>query len=180
MSTPNDDSQNPYQAPASAAPPPGEPLTANNVLQVKLLKDFRSQIHALGGFWIFIGALAGAVGIFLASAAVNDLEDVEGLVVLGLILVMSLAWIGLGICTCLKQMWAVYVGLVLSYLSLIGNIINFRICGLVILGIVIVQAHRVISWAGHLKQAGIPLTARPEQLQVKFRPPDGPFQWPTG
>lgn len=180
MPTPDYDSQNPYQAPASANPLPGESLTANNVLQVKLLKDFRSQIHALGGFWIFIGLVASGLGVFAAATMVGGNADPTNMSVASVVLVgMGVIWLALGICTLFKQMWAVYVGLVLSYISLVGNILRFNLCGLVILGFVIVQAHRVIGWARNLRQAGIPLTARPEQLQVNFRPPDGPLQWPS-
>ena len=78
----------------------------------------------------------------------------------------------LGVFSCLKHMWAVYVGLGLSYLSVISNLFNFNLCGMIILVIVIIQAHRVISWAGQLKRAGIPLTARPGQLAIQSRPLD--------
>jgi hypothetical protein len=61
-------------------------------------------------------------------------------------------------------LWAVYVGLALSYLSALGNLVNLNLCGLAIVVVAIVQAHRVISFAGQLNRAGIPLTTRPEQL----------------
>ena len=64
----------------------------------------------------------------------------------------------------------VYVGLGLSYLSVISNLFNFNLCGMIILVIVIIQAHRVISWAGQLRRAGIPLTARPGELSTAPKP----------
>ena len=62
--------------------------------------------------------------------------------------------------SCLKQIWAVYVGLVLSYISVIGNLININVCGLVILVVIIIQAHRVIGWSRELTARGIPLNTK--------------------
>jgi hypothetical protein len=172
MSTPNFDSPNPYQTPASAGQSPSQLATANPAL-VKLVKDFRAQIHALGGFWIFIGLLVGAVSVFGAGAIFDEIEGEGRFVIFAIFLVLSLLWLTLGVLTCLKHIWAVYVGLVLSYLSLIGNVLSMSVCGIVILIAVIIQAHRVIGWASQLTRAGIPLTARPDQLHVEFRPPGG-------
>lgn len=79
---------------------------------------------------------------------------------------MGCIWLGLGVSICLKLIWALYVALVLCYLSVIGNLINLNVCGLVILIVVILQSHRVLGWAKQLQQASIPLTARPEDLQM--------------
>jgi hypothetical protein len=38
------------------------------------------------------------------------------------------------------------------------------VCGLIILLVVIVQAHRVLGWAKQLTRMGIPLTALPQSL----------------
>ena len=58
-------------------------------------------------------------------------------------------------------MWAVYVALALSYLSMVGQILNLNICGGIIIILVILQAHRVIGWAKEMRAAGLPLTAKP-------------------
>ena len=176
MATPGSEANNPYQSPASAAHPGAPPLPASNAAVVKLVKDFRSQIHALGAFWIIIGSVVIGIGAFVSNLL--GLGKDPTAVTLGIIfLVMGPAWIALGIMSCLKQMWAVYVGLVLSYLSLIGNVINLNICGAVILLVVIFQAHRVIGWARQLNAAGIPLTARPDQLALPSQKSIDLSQW---
>jgi hypothetical protein len=58
-------------------------------------------------------------------------------------------------------MWAVYVALILTYLSLLGQVLRFNVCTIAILIAVILQAHRVIGWANRMRAAGVPLTAKP-------------------
>jgi hypothetical protein len=43
----------------------------------------------------------------------------------------------------------------------VGNAINLNLCGIVILIFVILQSHRVIKWAKQIRQAGLPLNAKP-------------------
>ena len=158
MTTPNDYD---WDESAEKRKPADEPDDAR--VTRRTVRQFREQIHALGAFWIIIGALA----LGLAALAFNGNKDVEARIageyeVLVIILAVSGGlWLFLGIATCLKQMWAVYTALVLSYLSLISNAINLSICSLIILIVVILQAHRVIGWAGQMRAAGVPLTARP-------------------
>ena len=169
---------NPYEPPREAAQLYSPVYQAGNIEHFKLLKQFRQQIHALGGFWIFIGSVATALSIFLVATAGNALgmrgENVVIMVVIG---ITGLIWLAVGVATCLKQMWAVYVGLGLSYLSVLGNLINLNICGLIILAAVILQAHRVLGFASRLRFLGIPLTTRPAQLTMQVAPPPG--QWPV-
>jgi hypothetical protein len=163
LSQSNFDSSNPYQAPPPTAPVVAPEPTNNELLE--MLKNFRSQIVALGAFWIFIGVMWCILGLVLTGLIATSVGPrVEGGVLLGNVLVaLGLAWVVLGIMACLKQIWTVYVGLGLSYLSLLGNLLNFNLCGLVILIVVIVQAHRVIGWAGKLTRVGIPLEALPDE-----------------
>ena len=169
MSQPNFDQNNPYQAPAPVPVVTPSPQTG---AFAKLLKDFQSQIVALGAFWIIIGGVTVAIGLFATSMLAGELDQ-QALRIVGVIVcAMGAVWMALGVFSCLKHMWAVYVGLGLSYLSVISNLFNFNLCGMIILVIVIIQAHRVISWAGQLKRAGIPLTARPGQLAIQSRPLD--------
>jgi hypothetical protein len=130
----------------------------------KLLRKFREQIHALGALWIIIGSLAGVLAVVtlqgnrdLAAGLGSDEQ-----IVLILIAGMGLVWFVLGVLTCLKHMWAVYVALVLSYGSLVGQVFKLNLCGGIILVIVILQAHRVIGWSKQMRAAGMPLTAKPE------------------
>ena len=127
------------------------------------IRKFRREMHGLGGFWIFIGALVGVAGLVVAGAG-NVPAEAEAIV--GTLILLGLAWIALGVFTCVKHMWAVYIGLGLSYVSLLGNTAQLltgartSICSILILISVIVQAHRCISAAGRMRRAGIPLTTR--------------------
>jgi len=128
------------------------------------IRKFREQIHALGAVWIFLGSVAALVAGFavLGSTSVAKLLGADVMLLLVIIGAMGGLWLTVGILTCLKQMWAVYVGLGLSYLSLVGQILNFNVCSTIILIAVILQAHRVIGWANQMNAAGIPLTAKPD------------------
>lgn len=130
-----------------------------------MIRKFREQIHALGALWIFIGSLSSAV----ASYALQNGPDPTARIMIGseqrvflvVLAGLGLTWLVLGVLTCLKQMWAVYVALALSYLSMVGQILNLNICGGIIIILVILQAHRVIGWAKEMRAAGLPLTAKP-------------------
>jgi hypothetical protein len=164
MSQSDFNQENPYRAPEHFET---SNVYEGDVYQRKMLKDFRSQILALGVFWIIIGTLVTALGIFAGGTTFDSYEegDFETLVRV-VFIVIGASWTVLGVLSCLKQVWAVYVGLVLSYISLLGNLINVNLCGLIILIVVIVQAHRVIGWAGKLRRVGIALTARPDQIEL--------------
>jgi hypothetical protein len=56
------------------------------------LKDFRSQILALGVFWIVIGAIAGGLGLYLATQMGGPEMPVGGAIVAG----FGLVWVVLG------------------------------------------------------------------------------------
>jgi hypothetical protein len=132
------------------------------------IRKFREQIHALGGLWIFIGACAIVI-VAIASQGgdfAKRLGDAD-LVMLGVVMSLGGLWLTVGILTCFKQLWAVYVGLGLCYLSLAGQILHLNVCGLIIVIVAIIQAHRVISWAKELQAAGIPLTTKPEPRKRK-------------
>jgi hypothetical protein len=170
MSQPGNDPINPYQSPlveAAVVPGTGEASLA----LVKTLKDFRSQILALGVFWIVIGAIAAGLGVFLATVRPN--QDEITIFAAAVLIGFGLVWVVLGALVCAKQIWALYVALVLSYLSLIGNLLRINICGIIFMIVVILQAHRVLAWAKQLTAAGIPLTTKPHDLQVRMAFPPG-------
>lgn len=169
---------NPYESPREAAQGFAPTYQAGNLEHFKLLKQFRQQIHALGGFWIFIGSIATAlcVGLLVTQGELLGMQ-VENVVLLAVAGVAGVIWLTVGIASCFKQIWAVYLGLGLSYLSILGNLINLNICGLIILAAVILQAHRVIGFASRLRRLGIPLTTRLNQLTMQVALPPG--QWPT-
>lgn len=107
---------------------------------------------ALGAFWIIIAVIVALAGVFVMQVDV---------IVFAFVMVASFLWFVLGVCTCLKQIWAVYVGLALSYLSVLGNIANKNVCAIVLLIAAIIQAHRVIKWASQMRAAGLSLNTKP-------------------
>lgn len=129
-----------------------------------LVRQFRTQAHALGALWIIIGTAAVAVAglAFQGNAFLANNLGGSTQILLGIVASMGALWFALGLLTCLKQIWAVYIGLVLSYLSLLGQVVNFNICGCIIVILMILQAHRVIGWAKKMRAAGFPMTTKPE------------------
>jgi hypothetical protein len=180
MSNPTDPNFNPYASPAIDA---GRVQVTSTAEMHKIVKQFRSQMHSLGAFWIIIGLLGtGLIGFQLIQTmnATHDADPRAGAAVaavaltIGVIMIgLCLGWVLLGILTCFKQIWAVYVGLVLSYLSVVGNLITLNIIALVILAVAILQAHRVINWAADMKRRRIPLNTKPQDLTtpIGFTPP---------
>ena len=149
---------NPYQSPAIV---PAHSVALDGGLataDVDKLRKFRQQMHALGGVWIFLGSVALGLGIFLA--VYTPIRDASDPFLMGILLVSGILHLVLGVMTCCKQMWAVYVGIVLSYISVIGNLISLNLCALAILAAILVQAHRVAGWANDFKRRGIPLTTK--------------------
>ncbi len=121
---------------------------------------FRRECHALAGFWIFFGILNALLGgLLLAGYDVMPggevgLNDLVG----GISLTVGALWIGAGLGAAIKSMPAVTCGLIVSYLVLLGNLINFgpqSLCSLVLLGLVIVQGHRVLKFAQELRRSGV-------------------------
>jgi hypothetical protein len=165
------DQNNPYQAPLSGEPTINfVPATAASLHLFKTLKQFRSQIAALGALWIFIGiawlilgALANTWGAYEKPEAVY--------VIAAFLITIALTWIVLGVLACMKQLPAVYIALALSYLLLVASLAELQVCLIVLLIIAILQAHRVLGWAKELRRAGIPLTTKPQDLQVKISVP---------
>lgn len=160
-------SPNPYQAPSAASFHIDPNTQSSNQL---VLKKFRSQVHALGGLWIFFGVMGGVGAIIMiAMMATNGFGNAQRFaemqgyitVLTGILGIASLAWTTIGVFACFKKLPAIYTGLVLCYLSLVGNLLNINICAVVILIVAIIQAHRVISMAGELRKLGIPLNAKP-------------------
>lgn len=129
----------------------------------KTIRKFREQIHALGAVLIILGGLAGGLVVVsqfvMRDAGPRDIP-LDSPVWL-FVAAVGLGWATLGVFTCLKQMWAVYAGLALSYVSLVGQVMNLNICSLILVLIVILQAHRVIGWARQMRDAGVPLDTRP-------------------
>lgn len=163
---------NPYASPAYD---PVKSPVVSTVDMVKLVKQFRQQMHSLGALWIIIGSLAVIAGTVFAVSARGAGDDIDQYLITGMFVVMGSIWLGLGIMTCLKQMWAVWVGLVLSYLMVLNSLLSLNLCGIVILGAAIFQAHRVIGWAKEMRLKSIPLTTRPQDIQTPVSLPPQQF-----
>jgi hypothetical protein len=152
-----------------------EPRPPRRRIDPDIPKKFREQVHALGGVWIFLGGLVVVGAMYLSTVSQPLVFSLMGSPIpLAVIAGMGCVWITLGVQACLKKMWALKAGLVLSYLGLISNVVSwvsdistpgsntpFPTFGLVIAIGIISQCHRVISWAGKMQRAGVPLTALP-------------------
>lgn len=157
MSQPHD--PNPYASPTAPASSAFPDLSGGIDYRLqRTIRDFRSQIVALGVAWILMGTLVLGIVLF---AITNQRQ--EGGVLLfagGIAVALSVLWIILGTFTCLKHLWAVYTGLVLSYISLVGNLFSLNLCALLFVLAIIVQAHRVLGFAKQIRMAGLPLNTR--------------------
>jgi hypothetical protein len=156
-----EDEPNPYQAPESELRPPVDLERA--AVTRELVKKFRDQTLALGVLWIILGTATAAMGGIFLRRTPGYLHAV-GPSVYALLLVnvvLNLVWVVLGVLTCMKQLGAVHVGLVLSYLFLLERVVSLNVPMAVILIAVILQAHRVIGWARQMRAASVPLTAKP-------------------
>src|SRR5688572_8828191 len=111
MTTPQANEPNPYQASQNVFAIETEPGGARE--KREMIKKFRDQMHALGAFWIIIGGLAAALGMFVVGGSAGSVGQVGGnaQIVMTVMVVFGVIWILLGVLTCVKQMWAVYVGL---------------------------------------------------------------------
>ena len=162
-------SENPYKSYDESGRLPAYEATAAG-FDAKLIRKFRGEIHALGAFWMLIGLLTLGLGAAIGTGVfgpvsgglgqVNEQRDAAPILAAVLFAIGAL-YLLVGLAACMKHLWAVYVGLVLSYLSLVGNLFSLNLCGIVILAIVILQGHRVVKWAGEMRRAGVPLTAKP-------------------
>ncbi|HKB42381.1 MAG TPA: hypothetical protein VKD72_38500 [Gemmataceae bacterium] len=126
-----------------------------------LADKFGTQMNVLGGLWIFFGCLF-LLAVIVGSSERRRKDPEEVIFVVGVIMV---CWLIFGICTCLKQIWAVYAGLAFSYLFVLLSIIGLiggaggdsasvggGICIMCFVIIGIVQGHRMISMSGQLSQ----------------------------
>lgn len=148
---------NPFEAPSEKYFVSGSTPHERHEVLIK----FRQQMTALGGLWTFFGVLSlvAVIALTVLSDPIPNPELQSFLVaVLGS---SSVLWLTVGIATCFKQMWAVYVGLGISYLGLLSSILQLNLCGLAILIVIIIQAHRVLGFAKQLRASGVPLDSKP-------------------
>jgi hypothetical protein len=124
--------------------------------------QFRRNIHGLGGFWIFVAVLL-VINALVAGGGKDAQVEHEATTFVRVVLsLFAVVFLAIGVLACLKHMWAVYVGIVLTYLVELVMVLSLAsspdsLRWVVILIFVIVQGHRVISMGSKMKKAGIPL-----------------------
>jgi hypothetical protein len=123
-------------------------------------------MNMLGTVWIGAGMLAtfacGSVGLQLFESVLLGRSPT--------IAIFTFFWglplVVLGIAVFLRQMWAVRIGLVLTYIATASSLFSCNVCGLVLFLLLLMQGHRALAMAGQLTRAGIPLNTRPEDFEV--------------
>jgi len=130
-----------------------------------ILKQFREQSLAVGVLWVMFGVLLLLVGVLglLAGWTITrksifwNIEVDYSLIGIGL---QGLVYLAAGTGTVLRRRFALLVGLILTYLSLIPSLLlGLSSIPAVLIGVAIIrQAHRVLSWADQLAKSGVPLT----------------------
>lgn len=122
------------------------------------IRKFRKEMHGVGGLWIFFGVVCGLAGIVFIGNPPRGADGTFGLV----LLFLGALWGSAGVGTCAKQLWGLWMGLILCYLSLLGNLVRLpeSLCPLLFIIAALVQSHRCLSTAKKLRDAGIPLTER--------------------
>src|SRR3954471_10305728 len=144
--------QNPYAPPTT----PGGNFSINpsshSLEMSKLVKDFRAQSLALGVAWLIFGGLVvlAICLLLVVSLTPQQFDATLFPILIGLMAISGIGWLAGGVGTLMKQVWGIYVGLVMSYFALVGNLLNFNICGLVIIIFILVQAHRVLTFANRM------------------------------
>jgi hypothetical protein len=156
---------NPYASPTT--PPGAETIAASSAL-LRKLKTLRLLVVWLGVLWIGVG-----LAIVAFAAAMFFIPNADPLFILpisGAIGVVGAVWVFVGSATCCKQLTAIYAGLVFSYLHLCLCAYRFNICIALVLVSLIVHAHWVLGLAKELRQKGIPLTTRPQDIETRLPP----------
>jgi hypothetical protein len=154
---------NPYASPQFA------PETATIVAPYELRKTvraYRAQWHILGATWIIMGICGFVISGFIVYHSLHELRGLRHDILAMILGGVSAGWFLLGIATCGKQLVAVHMGLVLSYLVLLLSVVTLSLCFLVILLPVIIQAHRVLSWAKYIQLQGLPIAIRVRDIET--------------
>lgn len=118
-----------------------------------LAKTFRQQIIALGALWTVIGLLnARLAAAFLAGLTPNEALAAMALMA-PFILALGIIWIAVGVSTCMQIVPALFVGLVLSHISLVLSAVSMDFCSVAIMVIAVLQAHRVLRLRKQIRAA---------------------------
>lgn len=137
--------------------------------EIEFAGQFHQQIVALGVLWVLMFGVVPGVAAYRFASQVRGESGYLAILLAG----SALVWTVLGVLACRRHMWAVRIGLVLSYLIPVITVADLVWGGpagggggclysalFVILSIL--QAHRVIGFARKMRAAGIPLDRMPE------------------
>ena len=140
------------------------PLRELSVPERKLVRQLRlarAGMTALGAIWMLIAA---STAHFALNLPVHD----NAVLLINLVLLGSLLWMLVGVFACLKQTWALYTLLGLSYASLGINVWSMKLLPAGIVLCLIVLGH-VIHWCVRtLRATGVSPTIRPHDLELQL------------
>jgi hypothetical protein len=152
---------NPYRSPEHAAEYAAK-YQWNSEIDLSIVQRYRNQMHTLGAVWLGSGVLLALVcGLFLVTGF-RRLSYLE----IGVAIFYGLPLILLGAAVFAKQMWAVWIGLILTYIATLTSVFSCNAYATVLFLILVVQGHRALAMAGQLTSAGIPLDLRPQDYEA--------------
>jgi hypothetical protein len=149
-------------------PPPGSSGP------VEVVRRFRRQAHLLGGLWLFFGLTFMCAGFVYSTDSRGPwLRDREMYVppeAAYVLLAVGVPLVIAAICTILKRIWAVHLGMIVWFLLVVANVVqlvqgNGNVVGLLIAVGMLAGGSTVLKAAGKLRAMGIPLYARPTDFR---------------
>ena len=148
---------NPYASPAEVA----AAQTGAEFDDIKAgVQKFRDQIHALGVLWVIVGVCSIAFGVTILGSGQWP-DSVAKWVWLGSAMTLGLASTVFGVMACRKRLWAIRGGIAVTYIAILLQLVFANVCGVVLLVVPLIQAHRVLDWGKSMVAKGIPLDTRP-------------------
>ena len=132
-------------------------VSSSGELDRQTISEFKSSVKTAGGIWLASGVLA--LGFIMLAMGGGKLPGIVG-GLLVFVAMIAVVWIVIGGFAIARHMWAIWTGLVLSYLSLVGNVMSMAqgesggICGIAFVIISLVHGHRVIKHAKTIREAG--------------------------
>jgi hypothetical protein len=131
---------NPYRSPLADA------SAASYAADSRAFTQFRLWMRILGSIWLGLGLCMGATATVVYGADRANASLIEVVVVMASSCALCFL---LGVAICLKQLWAAYLGMVFSYLALVGMVFYFMICPFPIVAIAIIAVSHIAIWKAH-------------------------------